>query len=547
MKHLCITILLSNLMTLFSFGQEGGYNCSGTISPSCNYIPNPEFKLVDNGITENAFTQDNVIGWKHGHGTADINRYDLILPNGLINVNYASFHVVSQVSSPPDIDLASSEGIAVKTSPMITGKDYVLSFFRRATIALNVPGTPAAKDIRFKIVLAKCADFQNSPSFTPPYPQSYQVIYCESIDEGDFDWDQVFIKFSANDNYNLMWVFAEQNQPTTIYTQPDAYVSFIHFAYPQLLSVDDFTITWPNSSCNTTTLSPSCGIINAEYSWFGPNEFYSTQQYVAINTESDFGIFTLEMMIPNAIITNNGCSENNPVLNAEADLPEYSPWGGLEITKAYAIYDRWDETEGYQSQYIQDLQVCAMNELVYNTNELITLEVSSSEPNDNIWEVFIHSFDPGPIEFSGESQQTTNQNPVSVNSDATIQVTLNPNTNAIIEIRVTNSYLNETKSVYVHIVPLPPGGRMAKSSSMKLKNKNNVVIYPNPVSSGFKIKSDKKIREVIVRGIDGRVLKILRNIDFNGNILIGDMSKGMYLIETIFDDLSRDSKVIIKN
>ncbi len=238
------------------------------------------------------------------------------------------------------------EGIVQKIPVLQVGKNYLLSFFKRIR---NTPIQPSLDF--FDIYAMKCSDYQlfNPSTNTYPVPPvNAKKIYCET-QVTNKNWQQVFVKFTVDDNYDMIWIFPHQNYPQNQTT------SGIYFAYPQI--IDDFSITAgpvpmpipPNCSVTIGPAIPNCNIIaNTIYIWYGPagqviNAPANQQIQVDASISANVGNWTLRMTVPNVITTNNTCSQNsnieatvnvpicqscNPVISPSGPIDYYTPVDG---------------------------------------------------------------------------------------------------------------------------------------------------------------------------------------------------------------------------
>jgi hypothetical protein len=419
---------------------DGIFACNRPIVlESCNYIPNSAFELTDPFISTNsAFTANNVAGWYDTHGSTDINRY--ILPFDP-NVNFASMGISTNSTS------WYSEGIAAKIPALTQGKTYAFSFF----IASNVPtGFTAVENVKFNVALINCQNFEPPQSAFPgTLPSPNQFIYCEDLGTiGNTGWRQIFVKFVATGNFDMIRIY-----PSQVPFVSSATASFVHFALPELVEVTDFTAGVPvyENNCELTITPGNCGVRNAQYTWRDPNNNIVQQgpnQFLFLNMANNpYGTYTLTMTVPGASNTNNTCSDNNPVLVSSVDIVDNCRCTGqLSIGNAQAVY----LSQFTGPWYTQNLSTCTINNLC-NRDELIEISATSNQTNGNVWEVFPNTYN-GSLQFFG-SWSGNSTNPVATTQNLDLQIVLDPLGYGEVEIRLTNTILNISKSIIIRIIP----------------------------------------------------------------------------------------------
>ncbi|WP_210150304.1 T9SS type A sorting domain-containing protein [Chryseobacterium scophthalmum] len=93
------------------------------------------------------------------------------------------------------------------------------------------------------------------------------------------------------------------------------------------------------------------------------------------------------------------------------------------------------------------------------------------------------------------------------------------------------------------------GGKIFKYSLAYLAaseikpEKNSVKVYPNPTSDFVNIKSDKKVSEIKLIDISGKILKTVKAA---AQINISEYPHGMYFLEVVFSDNTKQVSKIIK-
>ncbi|NLR81171.1 T9SS type A sorting domain-containing protein [Chitinophaga eiseniae] len=77
-------------------------------------------------------------------------------------------------------------------------------------------------------------------------------------------------------------------------------------------------------------------------------------------------------------------------------------------------------------------------------------------------------------------------------------------------------------------------------------NSRSVLVYPNPVMAALNIQSRKPIQQLILYAMDGRTIKKVATRGKRNQLYVQDIKSGAYMLNTIFEDGTRTSKMIIK-
>ena len=308
-----------------------------------NHIPNPSFHNdvmddsdepgVPNGSTI-TFASKSVYFWEAAFG------------NPLLNNNIGSY---VSVPPPPNVNYASLEvgmdennedvfqGIKAKTVQLQNGHAYALSFFRWMTDKEGSDVLPDGK-VKFKIILLHCRDLRETSFESRNELAEYmtgvehQIIYCENIKQ-DVSWKQAFIKFTAESDYDLILVYPELQE------ELDAPgIAAIHFAYPELIDVNNFTVGSIQQTDGCTVIigpsTPNCGVWGAQFTWITPSGLLeaASNQQLQIQLTTSNQRYYLVMSVPNVVndYQNNACGMNNVNVTAHLDIlasnickPEY--------------------------------------------------------------------------------------------------------------------------------------------------------------------------------------------------------------------------------
>jgi Secretion system C-terminal sorting domain len=224
-----------------------------------------------------------------------------------------------------------SESVLQKIPLLSTNKTYTLSFQKmyKSWLELAPPYNTDFPVSSFRIILMKCNDYAST--FLPlTYaakipPANSQTIYCE-IDVHNSNWQEVFFKFTPNDNYNLMWIFPETENSFPVKQ------SGLLATMPELIDVTNFTAgptpTPTTGNCVVTIgpTTPNCVPTTAVLKWYGPNNQIITApatQKIQVNASipANQGTWTLKLEMPNAVTTNSQCGIQNPVIQASVNVP----------------------------------------------------------------------------------------------------------------------------------------------------------------------------------------------------------------------------------
>lgn len=636
---------LSHLYDSMSIeGSAQRFDCSGQLPMTdCNLITNASFAINNPvGTNPGAYIADpfqtNVNGWQPTHGSADLNKFGA---PPLANINYASIGI-----SDLDVYGAGGEGISTKIPRLVAGRKYALSFFLSTSLQQGLPPL----DFSLNILLINCQNMFTGQSTIPTYPSQRQMIYCESfVNVINSIWRQVYVEFTAQDTYDMIWVL-----PNTIAPPPtDLRVSYINFAFPELIDVTDFTAGYVvnNENCSITIGSDrlNCSVTNAVFTWRDPanNIIYSGSDQQITLSSYNSGNYTLSMDVPGAIMSNNTCSVNSPNISASVHVSNTSP--SIHINNATIQY--LQRSSSGVNSITQNLSECNPNVLCYSFagGEYFEFNGISSEVAGNIWEARLVTVPPyslGNGQFEGNFNNTPIPYPYSGNyysfsntQTGHLEIIFPANEVFIIEIKLTNTILNETRVLLIKNVPysgvssgdyycistsptypnphkiilgvdMPgytyqwtfptgmniltplnhvqiewddagfnytatpnpiatlhvsnihgcadydislniapencssPGQRKFDDNLMEKVEKVGTILYPNPGYSIIKIVSDKPIREIEIKNINGELLK--RSLNNNQQLSVADLKPGMYLMVIKFSDNTLEVKKFLK-
>ncbi len=291
-------------------------NCTPLSFTNCNLITNNTFN------TNNSFDPNNlqhvdrpfelglIDDWYATHGTPQ-NSIQFSTDSPPFTGAGVTYMGANATSSG-----ANSEGIIGKLVPLIAGHKYGFSFFRKITNNSFFP-------LDFlNISLMKCDDYDETflpmGSIPPTLPSQSQIIYCETNISSQ-TWEQIFVTFIANDNYDMIHICPKENLPTSGWLRD----SYLLFSYPELIDITNFSAGLaPNISlCPGTKkiLGPNpenCSVRNSIFTWKSPSGgTLGNGQQISVTNSSPSGNYTLEMTVPTSTITNNSCSNNSPVVS----------------------------------------------------------------------------------------------------------------------------------------------------------------------------------------------------------------------------------------
>lgn len=443
-------------------------DCTPVTANSCNHSSNNTFSIPSGANCNTCYTifDGDVASWLPSHGTPDVNPpwTSTVNPTGVPNANFA-WMIARANYARQEIG---GEGIAQKIPQLIPGNYYTLSFLLQKADFLGFGGWETGPMDQLNIILMHCEDapatFRNDYELPNIPANSQQVVCLNYIDHTS--WEQYAVGFTPNDDYDMILIYPSvgyrpfQTFPNNF--NPDTYISAIAFAYPELKAASDFAITTELDDPNDcdVTLSVKCGIINAIYTWRDPHGNVLGQGSKINVPGGRPGIYTASMTVPPSPgSSNNGCSDNNPTITASIDLTPLNT-GRLQMTTATATYDvHPDGINTFSSGKITTNFLSSASCSLYNvfsacrfTDEGdIVFDLSSNQSHGNVWEIYRDN-ELVPT----RSGNTTIGSPVPNN---TLQ-DYNPVIGFIgftapttFEIRLTNTILNETKSLFITLKP----------------------------------------------------------------------------------------------
>jgi len=313
------------------------YLRNSPFQPNVSYDPNIFSHLVDpfnfNGI--NTLITD----WEVATGTPQVWNNSGFFANYPVPPTGLNYYF-GATSFNPVLNRIMCESVVQKIPTLSTAKTYVLSFQKtyKSWLELLPPDNTNFPLFSFRIVLMRCQDYnltflpQGQISYDVPNPPAIsQTIYCES-NVNNPNWQQVFLKFTPNYNYDLMWIFPS-GEPGLNRN------SGLLVTQPELIDVTNFSAgsnpspTSPGCSVTIGPPTPNCGPTGAEFKWTGPQGQTPTvpsNQQITFDASlpGNAGTWTLSMTMPNAITTNSNhvCSEQqdaqHPVLvSASVNVP----------------------------------------------------------------------------------------------------------------------------------------------------------------------------------------------------------------------------------
>lgn len=286
-------------------------DCGARILNGCNFITNNTFTPSSQYIPANHWAdpfryqpESLIPEWRASHGSPNV--YDGInYPNTLPfpGARYAGMAAGYIIDDP------TNEGIVQKITTLQAGKEYAFSFFKKKDTFNPLAGSV---DNLF-IVLMHCSDyatFNTDLHVIPQRPANSQEIFNTGV-VSNTEWEQIFFCFRAEQNYNMVWVYPQQNRFT-----PNT--GYVLFSYPEIIDISAFnagpnpTPTLPNCNVTIGPQNPNCGVRNALFTWTGPsNQTINAppNQQIQVNAADlpNVGQWTLSMTVPNAVNSNNQC------------------------------------------------------------------------------------------------------------------------------------------------------------------------------------------------------------------------------------------------
>ncbi len=249
-------------------------------------------------------------GWAPFNGSPDINGYFgeyNSLSSFAPGINFASMNFY--IGFAP-YGYSVSEGVVIRIRPLVISNNYTFSMFKHFKSSLALPCTQLDQ---FQVILLHCDDYasQANPfSYNlPDIPGNSQIIYCET-NISNTDWEQIATKFTADDNYDMLWIRPYHDPLNHASSEQGAFAIVL----PQLVSNDDHYMTEivpsPGATECFATLTPACPIRDAAYEWVGPSNQTLTGESITVDGSdpSNIGTWTLTVTgIPNAITTSNVC------------------------------------------------------------------------------------------------------------------------------------------------------------------------------------------------------------------------------------------------
>lgn len=455
--------------------QQNVIHCLPRSLNGCNYINNNTF--LPNSLYQSSnilhyhdpfnFDPEMIPEWYASHGTPNIfDGVNYPSPLPFTDAGYARMGAWGDDFS----DDLLSEGVVQKIPVLTANKEYVLSFFKK--IENIAPGAGNTID-NFNIVLMNCADY--SQIYTPLYeapqlPANSQVIYCERLVR-NVNWEQVVIKFTANQAYDMIWVFPKQNIGAS------SVPSVILFSFPELIDPTNFSAGIPPATGNChVTIGPAplnCSVRNAVFTWRDPSNnivYQGPNQHLNLDMgTAPSGTYTLSMSVPSAAnITTNGCSLHYPVYSATVNVPAPScNCTGLQIVLPNVEYWNIQPSGNQNMNFVQDLSTCSLNNLCFGkTDDLpFIFNLSSNQTIGNIWEARIVAV--APFTYGGNAGGTFNNSPIpypysgsyyTFGTGQNAQLEMNgfmaPREIFIVEIKLSNSLLGQSKILQIRNVPL---------------------------------------------------------------------------------------------
>lgn len=308
---------IDSLSPINKFAKPTQVFCNRPLLNNCNQIENNSFNTTCFG--DNPFALNCISGWNSMSYSPQLNLFNPLFAPG---VNHASMW---SYAFRPGVILG--EGIVTGISTLVAGNKYGFSIFKRY---FPDPSHPSIDLDNFYIVLLKCSDYlaiRTDQTDVPAIPRNAQIIYCETHMNNN-SFQRVFQTFTANDNYDVAWIFPKQ----TFYSDVRAYQAWLEVAKFEMININNFSAgPTPNPTylnCNVTLgpSIPNCGVEGAVFTWYGPNgqvvlaSTDNQQIQVDAGNSANTGSWTLKMTVPNVVTTNNTCSGPG-IVQASVNVP----------------------------------------------------------------------------------------------------------------------------------------------------------------------------------------------------------------------------------
>ncbi|HEY9260559.1 T9SS type A sorting domain-containing protein [Chitinophaga sp.] len=79
-----------------------------------------------------------------------------------------------------------------------------------------------------------------------------------------------------------------------------------------------------------------------------------------------------------------------------------------------------------------------------------------------------------------------------------------------------------------------------------MRSRRAVLVYPNPVIGSLTVQSRQPIQQLVLYTMDGKAVKRVMTNGKNNQLSVQDIQRGAYMLNTIFEDGTKTSKLIIK-
>jgi|GEM_PF-3469404 len=275
MRFIFTFLLMTNLVSflnaqedsLYGMTQRGGGSTSRLATcpqwiyhpgPPANRVLNPIFAAIDPTGLGPFEVANNIDYWGASHGTPQFNVMHGVPANFPTGANCASmWSARTRAATLGEGIIGNLGGSNFTTSAIEANKQYVLSFYRSFISEPNNP-TPALDVMNIRLL--KCQDAIHTATTTiPAVPTNSQQVYCETNINAGFQ--RVVVTFTANDDYDLIWIYPEQ---TTTLGQAWLNVSMVELAETSVL---------PNTLSGPSGLYLGLGpkLFNTANRWYDQN------------------------------------------------------------------------------------------------------------------------------------------------------------------------------------------------------------------------------------------------------------------------------------
>lgn len=575
-------------------GTFNNINCSSIASSSCNLISNNNFTPTTPYNPYDPFTEGSVPYWASSHGSPQIQDgfYPSLQPPSPAT-GFAYMYSWTNGNG-------GSEGIAQKIPNLIQGHTYQLSFYMRFSYWTSFPYAANQLDNLYAAFIT-CSDFNSlqGGSTTPPFPSNHQIAY-HGTSLTNQTWVLVQVSFTANDNYDIIWIFPDQ----TI-----SGIAGVDIAYPILtegsssLSISPagpIDQCYPYEIPSTITLTASQA---SSYQW------YKNLSPISGATSQTLNVGSSGLGNGDYTVTSGSCPSANSV------TIHFKPWTGT-ITPTYCYSCTpssyclgkpgglrqlspfvqnttyaWTVTPSTGVTIVQNNPTDYFATLTFPSNyssTTATIGITMNEdgcinstsytvnvgPNGSIFQTYnnacynqqpfiVHAntstadydewdFGPGAtVQSTGTQYYTCTA--VGFNHDDIYVSYSTPGTKYAIVRRYDNNIYHDcdTKTVQINVDgTCRPGNSSIVPTNIQEQSKSleKIILYPNPSKTEVSIFSFNRIDKIEIYNLKGQMLKQRQGINQTQLTLnTADLSNGVYVIKIWANNKQQTIKLIVQH